>query len=90
MDLKLEQKLLAIIIDSFTGKIDDKFLAEDLNILAEYIVIRYLKTSPLAIEGVSELTMIKGLKKFINDRFSFIVTFISVINSESVNTDIEA
>ncbi len=56
-------------------------VAEDLDLLCKYIVVRFLKTSPLVSEVSSIEEVSRELSKFVESTYSFIVTFIHIVNS---------
>ena len=84
-----EFDLSKIVKDNLT-KLDDDLLTEDIDMLAKYIVSRFVKTSTTMVNGVSEEYTKNALDKFIKDRFSFITTFIAVINSDPMSVEKEA
>ena len=85
-----EALFLDVVRDSLLGKLDDNFLTEDLDILAEYMVVRFLKTSVHTWDDSSETHVKKLFKKFLDERFSFIVTFVTIINSEPISVENKA
>lgn len=89
MDNNFEHDFVKMVRDSFT-KLDDNLLTEDIDILAKYIVSRFVKTSTTMVNGMSEEYTKNALDKFIKDRFSFITTFIAVINSDPMSVEKEA
>ncbi len=81
MSTHLENNYLDVVSE-YLQRLDDKFLLEDLDLLSKYIVTRFLKTSPRSTDGMSEEATKKMLSVFIKERFSFITTFVTVINSD--------
>lgn len=89
----IENNFLEIIRRSIE-ELDENILSEDLDLLSKYIIVRFLKTYVSDFKGYNkkytEKYTEKSLEKFIKDRFPFIVTFITVINSDPAMVDIKA
>jgi len=78
------------LVKDTLSQVDDSFLVEDIDLLCQYIVLRFLRTSSAAVEGVGAEEVQKALKRFLDERFSFIMTFITVLNSDPSTVKTEA
>ena len=72
------------------AQVDDQFLAEDIDLLCQYIVLRFLRTSSLVVAGTDKEDIGVALAKFLEDRFSFIMAFVTVLNSDPSMVKTEA
>ena len=59
----------------------DAFLMEDVDLLSKYLVLRFLKTSPLATSSSSSEERMRGLEEYLNMVYPFLVTFVMSVNS---------
>ncbi len=72
-------------------QIDDELLSDDVDVLCKYIILRFLKTSPHVTKLSSTEEVISCLEEFVEEIWSFVITFISVVNSSPViDNDLEA
>jgi len=78
------------LVKDTLARVDDKFLAEDIDLLCQYIVLRFLKTSSLVVDGADTEVVSAALRKYLDERFSFIMTFITVVNSDPSAVKAEA
>jgi hypothetical protein len=78
------------LVKATLAQVDDKFLAEDIDLLCQYIVARFLSTSSTVVTGADEETVVTALGEFLEDRFTFIMTFVTVLNSEPATVRTEA
>ena len=62
-------------------KLEDDLLVEDIDILCQYIVLRFLKTSPEVHGEVPPEEINEKLNVFVQGIYSLLVTFITVVNS---------
>lgn len=72
---------LVDIVKSKVYEFDDKILMDDIDLLGKYIIIRYFKMSPNVGNLVTKEQLRVDFSKFVDNIYSFIITFISVINS---------
>jgi hypothetical protein len=72
------------IVKDKLSRLGTDLVTEDLDLLCNYIVVRFLKTSPLVVEVSSIDEVSKQLDVFVDNIYSFIVTFIHVVNSSPV------
>jgi len=77
---KTEQQYIQVVKDEL-GKLDDPLLIEDVDLLCQYVVLRFLKTSPRVHEGLSMENVVNKLQEFVKSIYPFLVTFITVVNS---------
>lgn len=76
----LEQSYLQIVKDHL-HKLGDAVLEEDLDLLCQYIVLRFLKTSP-EVHSESDTDEVADLlSDFVCDIYPFLVTFVTMVNS---------
>ena len=80
--LKSPEESYREVVKAALSTVDNKFLLEDIDLLCQYLVIRFLKTSPSVVSGADEETIEKALVRFITSRLSFIVVFASIVNSD--------
>ena len=59
----------------------DELLAEDLDLLIKYIVLRFLRTSPIVFALDSEEKVESELEMFLIERVGIIAKFIQAMNS---------
>ena len=78
-----EQRYIRIVKDEL-NKLDDSLLSEDVDLLCQYIVLRFLKTSPRVHSGLSMENVIDKLQKFVESIYPFLATFVMVVNSSPV------
>ena len=62
----------------------EELLMEDIDILCKYVVLRFLKSSVQVHNGVSQEEIAEKLQKFVQDIYPFLVTFVTIVNSGSV------
>lgn len=67
-------------------KLGDDLLTEDIDILCQYVVLRFLKTSPHAHKGASPQENQVNLDAFVQDIYPFLVTFVTMVNSLPLET----
>jgi hypothetical protein len=65
-------------------QLDQDLILEDLDLICQYIVVRFLKTSPLVVGTHSVEEIARSLELFVGDIYSFILAFIHVVNSSSL------
>ena len=86
MDLmQIEKQTYLGIVKDKLYKLGDSVVTDDINILADYVVTRFLKTSPIVVSGTDQDVIKYELDKFVTDIYSMLVTFIYVVNSLPVN-----
>ena len=59
----------------------DDFLMEDIDLISRYLVLRFLKTSPEALNSKSPEDVSKGLREYLDTVYPFVVTFVMSANS---------
>jgi len=59
----------------------DEFLMEDADLLSKYLVIRFLKTSPVAATASSPEECMNALEEYLETVYPFLVTFVMSVNS---------
>lgn len=86
---ELDTQYISIVRDKLQCLGPD-LMAEDLDLLCQYIVMRFLRTSPFVsnVSSVEEVT--QQLNRFVEGTYSFIVTFIHVMNSSVLISTTEA
>jgi len=85
--LQVENKRYIDIIKNKLYSLDDETIVEDIDILANYIVTRFIKTSCVDITNIKEEFIEFELNKFVSDIYSMIVTFVYVVNSLPISYD---
>lgn len=69
------------VVREHLHKLGDELLVEDIDILCQYIVLRFLKTSPDVHVGISTVEITEKLNGFVEDIYPFLVTFVTMVNS---------
>ena len=90
MILKEPGKQYISIVRNKLQRLGTDLMEEDLDILCQYIVMRFLKTSPFISDASSVEDVAKQLDQFVEGTYSFIVTFIHVMNSSVLIPTVEA
>ena len=75
----LEARYLKVATSTL-GTLDD-FLVEDIDLISKYLVLRFLKTSPMVQESTSEEDRMESLKDYLKMVYPFLVTFVMSVNS---------
>lgn len=75
------------IVKNKLHKLGDEIVTEDVGILAQYVVTRFLKTSPIVFENTKQDIIEFELDKFVSDIYSMLVTFVYIVNSLPINND---
>ena len=72
------------IVKDHLHKLGDDLLAEDLDLVCKYVVLRFLKTSPDVYEGLGIEEVEAYLHDFIRSIYPFLATFVMIVNSPSL------
>lgn len=62
----------------------DDLMLEDVDVLCEYLVLRFLKTSPRAISGASLEGTLHELQEFVRKLYPVLLTFVSMVNTSAM------
>jgi len=62
----------------------DELLLEDADVLCEYLVLRFLKTSPRVTSGSSLEDSLVELQEFVRKLYPVLLTFVSMVNTSAM------
>lgn len=81
MSFIINEEDLVEIVKSKIYKFEDKVLMDDIDMVCRYLILRYLKMSTNYNRFTTKEQVINDFSLFIDNIYSFIITFVSVVNS---------